>query len=133
MVKEREKFMQEKNINALMTQFSDDATFINSAGFYCADKNEIEEFHRALAQLDSISYYYKAGNVHIRFLDSKNALVYYPWEMDWYYVSNPNESQAEVGLMTISAQKRIGKWWWVAITNQHTAEYFDDLTKHRRK
>jgi hypothetical protein len=131
MVKARENAMKIKDIATVMTQFSDDATFINSQGYYCANKREIEKFHNELTHLDSTGYYYKAGNVHVRILDTKNALVYYPWRMDWFNTSKPNDTlNKEVGLMSLTAQKRNDKWLWVAITNQHTSEYFNDLIKH---
>lgn len=134
MVNDRENGMKEKDIPAVMAQFSDDATFINSVGFYCADKKEIENFHKGLTQMDTIGYYYKAGTANVRQLDQNNALVYYPWRMDWHNISNPADTLfKEIGLMTLSAQKRNDKWFWVAITNQHTPEYFDDLARHKRK
>ena len=132
MVRDRENAMKNKNINAVMAQFSVDATFINGGGYYLANKTEIAEFHEGLIQGDSISYHYIAGNVHVRMLDNKNALVYYPNRMDWYKVSNPKDTiEKETRLLTLSAQKRKGKWQWIAITNQQTIEYFDDLTKHK--
>ena len=42
MVNERETAMKKKDIHAVMAQFSDDATFINGEGYYCANKAEIE-------------------------------------------------------------------------------------------
>lgn len=133
MVNERENAMKNKDIPAIMKQFSDDATFINAAGYYNANKKEIEFFHNNLTHMDSIGYYYKAGDVHVRILDSQNALVYYPWRMDWFQTSNIKDTiKKEIGLMTLSAQKRKDKWFWIAITNQHTPEYFEDLTKHKR-
>lgn len=132
MVNERENAMKKKDIDAVMAQFSDDATFINGEGYYLANKEEIAAFHKGLTQSDSIGYYYIAGNVHVRMLDNKNALVYYPNRMDWYRVSNPKDTiEKETRLLTLSAQKRNGNWQWVAITNQQTPEYFDDLTKHK--
>lgn len=133
MVNERETAMKEKNIPTIMSQFSDDATFINSGGYYSADKKEIENFHSRLTHLDSINYHYKAGNIQVRILDNTNALVYYPWRMDWFHLSNPNDTiNKEVGLMTLTAQKRNKKWLWIAITNQHTKEYFDNLYNHKK-
>jgi len=132
MARDRESAMRNKNITAVMAQFSDDATFINGGGFYFANKKEITEFHKNLIQNDSISYHYIAGNIHVRMLDFKNALVYYPNRMDWYRVSNPKDTiEKETRLLTLSAQKRSGKWQWIAITNQQTPEYFDDLIKHK--
>jgi hypothetical protein len=132
MVLVREKAMKIKDISTIMTQFSDDATFINSQGYYCANKSEIEKFHNELTYLDSTGYYYKAGNVHVRILDSNNAIVYYPWRMDWFNTFNANDTlNKEVGLMSLTAQKRNDNWFWVAITNQHTSEYFNDLIKHK--
>jgi len=134
MVRERENAMKEKNITIIMSQFADDATFINSAGYFFANKKEKELFHRYLSQNDSISYYYFAGDISIRFLDEKNALVYYPWRMDWFNVSNPKDTlKKEVGLMTLNAQKRENKWLWVAITNEHTPDFFQNLEKHKVK
>jgi uncharacterized protein (TIGR02246 family) len=133
MVHIREAAMKEKDIKTVMTQFAGDATFINSAGSYCANKAEITNFHQRLTESDSIGYHYKAGNVKVRILDKDNALVYYPWRMDWYWTENKNDTiEKEVGLMTLSAQKRNGAWLWIAITNQHTPEYFDDLYTHKR-
>jgi uncharacterized protein (TIGR02246 family) len=132
MVHVRENAMKKKDISTVMAQFSDDATFINGEGYYLANKEEIAAFHKGLTQSDSIGYYYIAGHVHVRMLDDKNALVYYPNRMDWYNVSNPTDTiEKETRLMTLSAQKRNGTWQWVAITNQQTPEYFDDLTKHK--
>ena len=61
-----------------------------------------------------------------------NALVYYPNKMDWYRLSNQKDTvERETRLLTLSAQKRKGSWLWVAVTNQTTIEYFDDLTQHK--
>ena len=134
MVTDRENAMREKDVPTIMSQFSDDATFINAVGLYSADKKEVEKFHNGLTRMDSISYYYLAGKVTVRILDDNNALVYYPWRMDWYNISNLIDTlRKEIGLMTLSAQKRNGKWLWIAITNQHTPEYFEDLKKHKRQ
>ena len=132
MVRVRENAMKKKDISTVMAQFSDDATFINSEGYYLANKAEIAAFHKELTQSDSVGYYYLAGHVHVRMLDNKNALVYYPDRMDWYRNSNPKDTiEKETRLLTLSAQKRNGTWQWVAVTNQQTPEYFDDLTKHK--
>jgi uncharacterized protein (TIGR02246 family) len=132
MVNERENAMKKKNISAVIAQFSDDATFINGEGYYLANKGEIAAFHKGLTQSDSVGYYYIAGQVHVRILDDKNALVYYPNRMDWYYITNPKDTiEKETHLLTLSAQKRNGTWQWIAITNQQTPEYFEDLTKHK--
>ena len=132
MVRDRESAMKERNIDAVMAQFSDDATFINGDGYFLANKAEITAFHIGLTQSDSIGYHYIAGNVHVRILDENNALVYYPNRMDWYRFSNPKDTiEKETRLLTLSAQKRHGTWQWIAITNQQTIEYFDDLTKHK--
>ncbi len=131
MVNARESAMKKKDIPAVIEQFSDDATFINGDGFYCANKAEIDAFHKNLVESDSIGYYYIAGKIHVRILDNKNALVYYPNRMDWYKFSDPKDTiEKETRLLTLSAQKRNGSWQWVAITNQRTPKYFDDLTKH---
>ena len=132
MVHARENAMKKKDIGAVMAQFSDDATFINGEGYYLANKEEIADFHKGLTQSESIGYYYIAGHVHVRLLDNNNALVYYPNRMDWYRNSSPKDTiEKETRLLTLSAQKRNGNWQWVAITNQQTPEYFDDLTKHK--
>jgi len=60
-------------------------------------------------------------------------LVYYPWRIDSFLRSNPKDTIiSEIGLMTLSAQRRNDQWFWIAITNQHTPEYFNDLDKHLR-
>jgi uncharacterized protein (TIGR02246 family) len=132
MVHVRETAMKKKDMDAVMAQFSDDATFINGEGYFLANKAEIAAFHKGLTQSNSIGYYYIAGYVHVRMLDNNNALVYYPNRMDWYRNSNPKDTiEKETRLLTLSAQKRNGTWQWVAITNQQTPEYFDDLPKHK--
>ncbi len=132
MISERENAMKKKDIDAVMAQFSDDATFINGEGYYLANKAEIAAFHKGLTQSDGLGYYYIAGHILVRMLDNNNALVYYPNRMDWYHISNPKDTiEKETRLLTLSAQKRNGNWQWVAITNQQTMEYFDDLTKHK--
>ncbi len=52
MINERENAMKKKNIDAVMAQFSDDATFINGEGYYLANKAEITAFHKGLVQTD---------------------------------------------------------------------------------
>jgi hypothetical protein len=132
MVSTREIAMKNHDVQTAIAQFSDDATFINSAGNYFANKTEINNFHLRLTEMDSFSYHYKAGKINVRLLDNHNALVYYPWRMDWYAISKVNDTlEKEVGLMTLSAQKRNNRWFWVAITNQHTPEYFIDLKEHK--
>jgi uncharacterized protein (TIGR02246 family) len=132
MVNERDTAMKKKDIRTVIAQFSEDATFINGGGYYCANKTEIEAFHKGLTESDSVGYHYTVGQVHVRILDNKNALVYYPNRMDWFKISNPKDTiEKETRLLTLTAQKRNGRWQWVAITNQQTPEYFDDLTKHK--
>ncbi len=132
MVREREAAMKAGDVSSVMAQFSEDATFINSNGYYCADKSEVEAFHKQIMFRESVGYKYLAGRVTVRLLDESNALVYYPWKMDFFYVATPKEFfHKETGLMTLSAQKRKGRWIWVAVTNHHTPEFFEDLTTHK--
>ncbi len=132
MVQMRQFAMQKKDVPAMMKQFSDDATFINPAGYIYRNKSEIETYHNTLTHLDSITYYYATGAVQLRMLDGNNALIYYPWRMDWYNVAHPADTlYKEFGLFTISAQKRNTTWYWIAVTDQHTPEFFDDLYSHK--
>ncbi len=132
MVHVRESAMKKKDIDAVMTQFSHDATFINGEGYYLASKAEIAAFHKGLTQSDSIGYYYIAGHVHVRMLDNKNALVYYPNRMDWYKVANPKDTiEKETRLLTLSAQKRNATGSGLLLQINKTPEYFDDLTSHK--
>jgi hypothetical protein len=132
MVHDREAAMKKKDIASVMAQFSEDATFINWRGCYCANKPEVEAFHKQIMFREGVGYNYLAGKVTVRLLDESNALVYYPWKVDFFYVATPAEfSCSEIGLMTLSAQKSQGNWVWVAITNQHTPEFFEDLTNHK--
>jgi hypothetical protein len=132
MVNDRAKAMEKRDIAFLMTHFSDDATFINGAGYFMGNKAQVEEFHNNLPRVDTIGYYYRPGKIHIRMLDRNNALVYYPLRTGEYRISNPKDTLAKnFSLFTISAQKRNNKWFWVAATNQRTAEYFDDFVNRR--
>ena len=133
MVGDRVHAMQQKDLNKVMIQFSDDATFINSAGYYMRNKKEIEQFHRAMLQNDSISFEYTAGVPHIRVLSDEYALAYYSWKILWTPLKTPKETVTETGLISLTARKTGGLWYWMAVSNQHTPEYFNDLVLHRGK
>ena len=124
--------MQRKDLSAVMKPFADDASLVNPAGYFYANKKEIEEYYNTMNHLDTITYNYSSGNVDLRMLDGNNALIYYPWEMDWYNIKQPGKIlYKEFGLMSISAQKRNTMWQWVAVTNQHTPEFFEELSDHK--
>jgi hypothetical protein len=132
MVQTRQFAMKKKDVPAMMKQFANDATFINPAGYIYENKAEIESYYNTLTHLDTISYYYGTGSVELRMLDANNAMVYYPWRMDWYNIQHPTDTlYKEFGLFTITAQKRNTIWYWIAVTDQHTPEFFDDLYDHR--
>lgn len=126
MITVREKAMIEKDIHTAMSQFSDDATWINSQGYFFEGKQNVLEFHNMLAGRESLDYTYEAGEPRIRLLDSSNAIAYYSWKMFWFRKDNPAEiTNEEIGLMTLTAQKRQGQWYWVAVTNQHTPWFYE--------
>lgn len=109
-----------------MSQFDEDATWINSQGYFFEGKGNVLEFHQMLAGNDSLDYFYEAGVPRIRILDSSNAIAYYSWKMFWYEKGAPQDIvNREIGLMTLSAQKRNGHWYWIAVTNQHTPSFYD--------
>ncbi len=163
MVRDRAIAREKHDITAELSQFSDDATFINSDGLLLPDKKAIEKHLKEINSSDDSSEtfeinlseikpptgvllhrnfkgkwidlcdHYTAGNIKIRIIDKNNALAYYPWRIDSFLCSNPKDTIiSEIGLMTLSAQKRNDQWFWIAITNQHTPEYFNDLDKHIR-
>lgn len=126
MISVREKAMIEKDIETAMSQFDEDATWINSQGYFFEGKSNVLEFHQMLAGNDSLDYFYEAGVPRIRILDSSNAIAYYSWKMFWYEKGAPQDIvNREIGLMTLSAQKRNGQWFWIAVTNQHTPSFYD--------
>jgi len=126
MIAVREKAMIEKDIETAMNQFDEDATWINSQGYFFEGKRNVLEFHQMLAGNDSLDYFYEAGVPKIRILDSSNAIAYYSWKMFWYENGKPQDVvNREIGLMTLSAQKRDGRWYWIAVTNQHTPSFYD--------
>ena len=126
MITVREKEMIEKDIHTAMSQFSDDATWINSQGYFFEGKQNVLEFHNMLAGRESLDYTYEAGEPRIRLLDSSNAIAYYSWKMFWFRKDNPSEiTNEEIGLMTLTAQKSQGQWYWVAVTNQHTTLVYE--------
>ena len=77
MIKTRERSMIDRDLPTAMSQFSSDATWINSQGYYFVGKEEIGRFHNMLASADTVDYFYEAGQPYIRMVDPKNALVYY--------------------------------------------------------
>ena len=81
-----------------------------------------------LAGRESLDYTYEAGEPRIRLLDSTNGVVYYSWKMFWFEKDNPAEiTNEEIGLMTLNAQKREGRWYWIAVTNQHTPWFYETV------
>jgi uncharacterized protein (TIGR02246 family) len=128
MIAVREKAMIEKDVETAMSQFSDDATWINSQGYYFEGKQNVLEFHEMLAGRESMDYTYEAGEPRIRLLDASNAVAYYSWKMFWFQPDNPDEiTTEEIGLMTLTAQKRDDRWYWVAVTNQHTPWFYETI------
>ena len=128
MIAVREKAMIEKDIETAMSQFSDDATWINSQGYYFEGKQNIREFHAMLAGREEQDYTYEAGAPRIRILDASNAVAYYSWKMFWFEKGHPEKTvKDEIGLMTLTAQKRDGHWVWVAVTNQHTPWFYETV------
>ena len=129
MVAARERAMIAGDLPAAISQFADEATWINSQGYLFEGKEHITAFHRMLAD-EGIrgAYRYVAGNPRIRLLDGANALVYYAWKMLWHPPATPDIiTREEIGLMTLTAQKRQGRWRWVAVTNQHTDEFYPEI------
>jgi len=128
MIAVREKAMIEKDIDTAMSQFSDDATWINSQGYFFEGKRNVLEFHSMLAGKETEDYVYEAGEPRIRLIDSSNAIAYYSWKMFWFKKDNPEDIfNKEIGLMTLTAQKRQGQWLWVAVTNQHTPWFYETI------
>jgi len=124
----REESMINKDITTALSQFSDNATWINSQGYYFVGKEEVQKFHNMLATTDTVDYYYEAGTPYVRMVDPTNALVYYAWKMFWYRSDNPSDTvRKEIGLMTLSAQKREGDWKWIAVSNQYTPWFLGDF------
>lgn len=74
-----------------MSQFDEDATWINSQGYFFEGKGNVLEFHQMLAGNDSLDYFYEAGVPRIRILDSSNAIAYYSWKMFWYEKGAPQD------------------------------------------
>ncbi len=128
MIAFREKAMIEKDLEGAMEQFAEEATWINSQGYFFEGKQEVLKFHQILVKNDTTDYYYEAGVPKIRVLDRKNAIAYYSWKMFWYKKDNPSDTTfKEIGLMTLSAQKHNDDWKWVAVTNQHTPWFYEKV------
>lgn len=119
--------MGRRDLATIQAQYSPDITFINISGFYLT-AGDMARFDSVLFAYDST--HYRTGRVSVRLLDATNALVYYGWRVDRFRKVAPILN--ELGLMTLSAQKRNGTWKWVAITNQATPTFIDDLPGHRR-
>ena len=128
MIMDRENAMINKDINIAMSQFSENATWINSQGYYFEGKEEVIKFHNMLAGNDSLDYYYEAGKPKIRIIDNNNAIVYYGWKMFWYKKLNKNDTiNKEIGLMSLTAKKNNNSWKWIAVTNQYTPWFYDKI------
>ncbi len=128
MIHDREAAMIDHDIDAALTQFADNATWVNSQGYYFVGLDMIREFHRYLAENSERDYEYTAGEPRVRLLDGSNAIVYYGWRMLWHEPDNrDNVITDEIGIMTLTAQKRDGDWKWVAVTVQHTPYFYETI------
>ncbi len=128
MILQREKAMVQKDVGSAMIQFTDDATWINSQGYYFEGKQELQKFHDMMMHNDSLDYYYEVGKPKIRIISTQNALAYYSWKMFWYKKEIPKDTSfREIGLMTLTAKKKEGIWKWIAVTNQHTPWFYPEI------
>ncbi|MGE0439075.1 MAG: DUF4440 domain-containing protein [Gemmatimonadales bacterium] len=128
MIAARERAMVEGDVEGALSQFADDATWINSQGYYFAGKSEVAKFHAMLAGNDSLGYAYQAGHPLVRVLDGRTAVAYYSWRMTWYRRAQPADTTFhEIGLMTLIARRGAAGWRWVAVTNQHTPDFALDI------
>lgn len=128
MIAVRERGMIEKDLAPVMNQFSENATWINSQGYYFEGKPEIEKFHIMMFNNDSLHYEYIAGKPKVRLTDTQNAVAYYGWQMNWINRFNTYDTvKKEIGLMTLTAQKEDSTWHWKAVTNQHTPWFYDRI------
>lgn len=128
MITARERAMIEKDIESAMSQFSDDATWINSQGYYFEGKQIVREFHAMLAGNSTRDYHYVAGEPRIRLIDPSTAIAYYSWNMRWFEKEDPDTIvNDEIGLMTLTARKYHDRWQWVAVTNQHTPWFYETI------
>ncbi|MBO0320759.1 nuclear transport factor 2 family protein [Muricauda sp. CAU 1633] len=128
MILDREKAMVQKDMGLAMARFTEDATWINSQGYYFEGKHELQKFHNMMMHNDSMDYYYEVGKPKIRVLSSQSALAYYSWKMFWYKKEIPTDTTyKEIGFMTLTAQKNGGIWKWTAVTNQHTPWFYPEI------
>lgn len=128
MITVREQAMIKKDIQTALDQFSENATWINSQGYYFEGREHVAKFHQMLTGNDSLDYYYEAGKPRIRLIDPKNAIAYYSWKMFWYKKATPADTTfKEIGLMTLSAHKENTHWKWTAVTNQHTPWFYENV------
>lgn len=129
MITTREKAMISKNLEPIMDQFSENATWINSQGYYFEGKAVIKDFHKMMFNNDSLDYEYIAGTPRVRVLDNRNAIAYYGWQMIWINRTNRRDTvKREIGLMTLTAQKADSAWQWQAVTNQHTPWFYKEIS-----
>jgi uncharacterized protein (TIGR02246 family) len=126
MIHDRETAMIDHDVEAALAQFAENATWVNSQGYYFVGLDSVREFHRYLTQNEERDYEYIAGEPLVRLLDDANAVVYYGWRMIWH---EPGDRDTvitdEIGIMTLTAQKRDGAWKWVAVTVQHTPYFYE--------
>jgi hypothetical protein len=124
----REQAMIAKDIHAVMSQFTEGTTWINSQGYLFEGEEEVRKFHNYLMGNDSLDYNYEAGQPRVNVIDEHNALVYYSWKMFWYRKDNPLDTvNKEIGLMTLNAFKPNNEWKWIAVTNQHTPWFYPTI------
>ena len=128
MISIREKAMINKDVQTAIAQFSEQVSWINSQGYFFEGKDNVSKFHNMLTANDTLDYYYEAGQPRIRIIDAQNAIAYYSWKMFWYKRDIPADTTfKEIGLMTLTAHKKNKAWRWIAITNQHTPWFYEQV------
>ena len=128
MIEAREQAMINKDIGTAMSQFSEDITWINSQGYFFEGKQSVLDFHQMLTHNKTLDYIYEAGQPRVRITGRNSAIAYYSWKMFWFERGQPDViSKEEIGLMTLSAKKQEGTWRWIAVTNQHTPWFYEEI------
>ncbi len=105
------------DMRAWANLFTEDADFVNVAGWWWKGRAEIEKKHTAIHAYIFRESTLTIDEVHTRFLTPEIAVVHVSWTLVGHRNPDGSAGQPRKGIFTQVLQKQNGKWLIVAAQN----------------
>jgi uncharacterized protein (TIGR02246 family) len=105
------------DMKAWASLFTEDADFVNVAGWWWKGRAEIEKKHTAIHAYVFRDSTLTIDEVHARFLTPEIALVHVSWTLVGHKNPDGSAAQPRKGIFTQVLQKQNGKWLIAAAQN----------------